>query len=124
MLDDLGIFQTDPTHLYEDNEASIAMANAQRPTRRARHVDLRHFSLMDWVEINQIVMSSISTNDNPADGLTKALGPHIFARHLSSLLGKHQPDYCDFRQFLHIYLIVCFVSCFASQYCCIIHVCL
>ena len=47
MLNDLGIQQDTAMALFEDNEAAIAMANASRPTRRTRHMDIKHFALMD-----------------------------------------------------------------------------
>ena len=96
LLDDLGIHQNAATPLHEDNNAAIAMANASRPTRRTRHIDIKHFALMDWVATDQLVLMSISTHDNPADGLTKSLGPHLFQRHCATLLGKRKPSYCDF----------------------------
>ena len=96
MLNNLGIHQDTATPLFEDNEDAIAMANASRPTRRTRHMDIKHFALMDWVATDQLVLMSISTHDNPADGLTKSLGPHLFRRHSATLLGKRKPIYCDF----------------------------
>ena len=94
LLDELNIEQTAATKLYEDNSGAISMANAQRPTRRTRHLDICHFALLDWVETDQIVMETISTHDNPADALTKILGPQLFSRHSSTLLGKRKHTYC------------------------------
>ena len=96
ILNELGHFQNSATTLYEDNNAAIAMANAQRPTRRTRHMDIRHFALLQWVELDEIVLSYISTSDNPADGFTKPLGPTLFSRHATTLLGKRKPHYCAF----------------------------
>ena len=96
MLNDLGIPQDSATPLYEDNQAAIAMANAQRSTQRTRHMDIKHFALLEWVYTDQLILSSISTHDNPADGMIKSLGPNLFARHSSTLLGKRQPSYCSF----------------------------
>ena len=96
ILNDLDIPQDSATALFEDNAAAIAMANAQRPTRRTRHMDIKHFALLDWVATDQLILSAISTHDNPSDGLTKALGPQLFARHTSTLLGKRKPSYCSF----------------------------
>ena len=96
LLDELGIEQTTATKLYEDNSGAILMANAQRPTRRTRHLDIRHLALLDWVETDQIVLEAISTHDNPADALTKILGPQLFSRHSFTLLGKRKPMYCTF----------------------------
>ena len=96
LLNDLNITQPDATVLYEDNAAAIAMANASRPTRRTRHMEIKHFALLDWVATDQMLLSAISTHDNPADGLTKSLGPYLFARHTATLLGKRQPSYYNF----------------------------
>jgi len=93
---DLCIDQTTATTLYEDDAAAVAMTNASRPTRRTSQMNIKHFALLDWVSTNQLILSSISTHDNPADRLTKSLGLQLFSRHASSLLGKKKPSYCDF----------------------------
>jgi len=51
ILWDLGVPQEAATLLYEDNDAATAMANAQKPTPRTRHMDIRFFALSEyWVE--------------------------------------------------------------------------
>ncbi len=45
MLWDLGVPQEAATVLYEDNDACTAMGNAQKPTSRTRHMDIKTFSL-------------------------------------------------------------------------------
>jgi len=96
ILNELGITQDSATPLYEDNAAAIAMANTSRPTRRTRHMDIQHFALLYWVATDHLILMAISTHDNPADGLTKSLGPHLFARHSITMLGKRKPSYCEF----------------------------
>ena len=96
IMTQLGFEPTGAKTLYEDNAAAIAMANAQRPTRRTRHLDIKHFALLDWTETDQVILSSISTHDNPANGMTKALGPQLFSRHSTTILGKRKPAYCQF----------------------------
>ena len=96
MLSDLGIAQESATRGHEDNEAAISMANAQCSTQRTCHMEIKIFALLDWVETYQIILSRISTHDNPADGLTKALGPQLFSRHSATLLEKRKPTYCKF----------------------------
>lgn len=96
LLDSLNCTQFSATKLYEDNNAAIAMANSSKPTRRTRHVELRHFTLLDWTETDQVLLFCIATADNPADALTKALGPQSFTRHSCTLLGKRKPAYCQF----------------------------
>ena len=56
MLNDLDIHQYEATNLYEDNTAAIAMANVSRLTRRTRHMEIKHFALLDWVATNQTIL--------------------------------------------------------------------
>ena len=93
ILDSLNVQQSDATPIYDDNAVAIAMANSSRPTRRTRHIELKHFAGLDWTETNQLILSTISANDNPVDGLIKILGPQTFARHSVILLGKCKPSY-------------------------------
>ena len=69
------------------------MANAQQPTKRTRHMDIKHFILQQWVEKDLILLRRISTADNYADALTKATSRIIFHRHMSYIMGKHKPQY-------------------------------
>lgn len=96
VLDQLGLDTSKATPLYEDNAAAIALANAQRPTCRSRHLNIRYLALMDWVKQDNIVLAPILTHNNLADGLTKSLQPVLFERHCASLLGKRKPKYCTF----------------------------
>ena len=96
ILGELSLPPNHATPLYEDNEAAIALANSKRPTRRTQHMEILHFALLDWVETDQLLLSAISTHDNPADAMTKALGPQLFHRHSATLLGKRKPTYCNF----------------------------
>ena len=47
---DLGIPQCSATVLYEDNDAAIAMANAQKPTPRRSHMDIKFRVPAEWVD--------------------------------------------------------------------------
>jgi hypothetical protein len=42
---DLGIPQEVATVVYEDNDACTAMGNAQKPTPRTCHIDIKYFLL-------------------------------------------------------------------------------
>ena len=93
MLEELDLEQENATIIYEDNNGALLMANAQRPTRRTRHLDIRHFSLLDWVQSDLILLHAISTHDNASDALTKALAPILFWRHNATLMGMRPPSY-------------------------------
>ena len=93
ILDQIGVSQQHATILFEDNQGALLMANAQQPTKRTRHMDIKHFSLQDWVKRDLIRLKRIATNDNYSDVMTKATGRVIFYRHVEYILGKHQPAY-------------------------------
>lgn len=93
IFEDLGIPQEDATILYEDNTGALMMANAQQPTKRTRHMDIKHFSLLDWVERDLLLLQNISTHDNAADAMTKFLGRQLFYRHFDTYMGRRIPSY-------------------------------
>ena len=93
ILDDLGIYVKDATPMYIDNAGARQMANAQKPTRRTKHLDIRYFALTGWTERDLIILKPISASDNNSDALTKALGRQLFTRHKSTLLGHRRPMY-------------------------------
>ena len=93
ILWDLDIPQEAATLLYEDNDGCTAMGNAQKPTTRTRHIDIKFFTLCDWVERDLMLLDRIDTSINMADHLTKALQPTLFHRHADYLLGHIPPNY-------------------------------
>ena len=93
ILEDLGFEQQNATVLYEDNNGALLMANAQQPTRRTRHMDIKKFALLAWVEQDLMILKTIKTAENAADGMTKALHKQLFARHADTILGRRVPAY-------------------------------
>ena len=93
ILEDLGFEQQDATVLYEDNHGALLMANAQQPTRRTRHMDIKKFALLDWVERDLMILKAIKTAENAADGMTKALAKQLFSRHADTIMGRRVPTY-------------------------------
>ena len=93
ILDEIGIPQDYATVLYEDNQGALLMANAQQPTKRTRHMDIKNFALQDWVKNDLIELVRISTNDNYSDVMTKATGRVLFYRHMNYVMGKILPKY-------------------------------
>jgi hypothetical protein len=74
ILRELHCTQEQPTPLYMDNEAAIAMINERKPTTRSRHIDIQHFAIQEWRRRGDIVMHHIPGIINPSDQATKALG--------------------------------------------------
>ena len=93
LLEEIGLRQEEATILYEDNQGALLMANAQRPTKRTKHMDLKHFGLQEWVQRDLIILNRINTSDNYADAMTKPLARTLFYRHMNYILGKIVPEY-------------------------------
>ena len=93
ILWDLDIPQEVATVAYEDNDGCTAMGNAQKPTPRTRHIDIKYFALCDWVERDLILLDRIDTSINLADHLTKILSRILFHRHADFILGHIPPKY-------------------------------
>jgi len=95
IMKDVGLEQEDATVLYEDNNGALLMANAQQPTRRTRHIDIKHFALLDWVEQDMLILEHIPTSDNVADAMTKTLSKTLFYRHYDTYMGIRVPMHCQ-----------------------------
>ena len=93
ILWDLDIPQEATTIAYEDNDGCKAMGNAQKPTSRTRHIDIKYFALCEWVERDLIILEWIDTSINIADHRTKILSRTLFHRHADYLLGHVPPKY-------------------------------
>ena len=93
VLWDLGIPQEAATVLYEDNDACTAMGNAKKPTPRTRHMDIKYFSICEWVDRDLMILERIDTKLNISDHLTKGLSRALFHRHADFLLGHIPPAY-------------------------------
>ncbi len=93
ILWDLGIPQHAASILYEDNDACTAMAMAQKPTSRTRHMDIKYHVICEWVEQDLLKLDRIDTTVNMADLFTKSLGPTLFYCHTDYVLGHVAPPY-------------------------------
>jgi hypothetical protein len=93
ILYDLGIPQQAASVIYEDNDGCTAMANAQKPTPRTRHMDIKYFALSEWVEMDLMFLERIDTSINEADHFTKILDRTLFYRHVDHIMGHIPPPY-------------------------------
>ena len=93
ILQELGVEQLLPTVIYEDNNGARLMTNAQQPTRRTRHVELKQFAVLQWVEDEQILFGDIGTAHNISDSLTKQTGRTKFHQHHDILMGRLRPEH-------------------------------
>ena len=90
---DLRIPQTAASMLYKDNDACIAMANAQKPTTQTCQMDIKYHVICEWVNRDLICLERSDTTVNMSDYLTKQLGPMLFHPHVDYIMGRVPPQY-------------------------------
>jgi hypothetical protein len=95
ILDEIDLPQDEATILYIDNNGALMMGNAQQPTRRTRHLELKKFAIIDWVKKDLLIMKRISTSDNCSDALTKQTCRQLFYRHFDYIMGRIIPNYVN-----------------------------
>ena len=96
LLEDLGRPQHDATVMFEDNRGALFMANAQQASTRTRHIDIKHFALVDWVEQDLMILEDIKTAENSSDAMTKATAKILFYRHMDTIMGRRTPKHISF----------------------------
>ena len=74
-------------HVFEDNSGALEMAKIHKYRPRTKHLNVRLHHFRDYVERKEISIHVISTNDQPADFLTKALNVETLERHRLTVLG-------------------------------------
>jgi hypothetical protein len=88
ILDETQVPQEDTTTLFIDNNGATMMGNTQQPTWQTRHLELKKFALLDWIQHDLVLMKQISTNDNCSDTMTKQTGKQLFYWHFDYIMGK------------------------------------
>jgi hypothetical protein len=69
-------------HVFEDkNSGALEMARIHKYRPRTKHLNVRLHDFRDYVERQEITIHPISTHDQPADFLTKALNEENLRKH-------------------------------------------
>ena len=85
------IGETTPTiscKIFEDNSGAIEMATVHKWRPRTKHIATKYHHFRDYVTSGQIKMEYISTDNQPADILTKPVNEQINTRHKITIMGK------------------------------------
>jgi len=80
-----------PIPLHIDNQSAIAIAKNPKFHDRTKHIDIRYHFLRHKVKSGNITLDYVSTNDQPADILTKGLAWEKHKK-FSKELGLHCAD--------------------------------
>ena len=90
LLGELGVSAKEPTTVWCDNQAAIAISKNDVNHNRTKHIDIKHHFVRDAVKTEQVKIEWISTSEQVADVLTKALDKNQFARLRDDGLGMSQ----------------------------------
>ena len=76
-----------PAILYQDNQSTIRLLkNGKSSSDRTKHIKIRYFWLKDRVDVKDILMEYMPTEDMIADILTKPLQGDLFIRLRKALM--------------------------------------
>lgn len=91
LLGEIGATQSKPTPLLMDNQTAIRMALVESQQGRRKHIDVKHHKI---VELNGKELSCqwVSTVDELADLLTKALPQRVFDHLRDIILGRVESE--------------------------------
>lgn len=64
--------------LFSDNKAAIALAKNDILHSRSKHIDIKHHFIREQLDSGLITLQWISSEQQLADALTKALSPRVF----------------------------------------------
>jgi hypothetical protein len=73
-LTDLGVAQTGPTPIAEDNQGAIKLSLNDVNHSRTKHIDIRHHFVRERSQAGDIELVACATKDMAADMLTKGVG--------------------------------------------------
>ncbi|KAH9752994.1 hypothetical protein KPL71_014922 [Citrus sinensis] len=80
ILKDLQFNQDAATTIYCDNMSAIALTKNPVFHAKSKHIELRYHYIRDLVNKGEVNMEFISTNEQPADFLTKAINIEKFEK--------------------------------------------
>ena len=82
LLEQLGFKTSRPITLYEDNKAAILFAEHPGDHRRSKHIGTRRYFVREAVTNGEIELVYVNTEDQPPDGMTKALQPALHRKYV------------------------------------------
>ena len=88
LMGSLGFTQKEPTTIFEDNMGCIGMSENPIMHQRSKHIDIIRFHFIrETVASGQVLLTFISTTEQLADLLTKALPKSRTQRLRDQVLG-------------------------------------
>jgi len=85
LLKELQVKQQQPSQVFVDNESAKKLANNPVFHSRTKHIDVRHHSVRERIELKEIDVLRVPGVDNVADAFTKLLARPAFEKHRAAM---------------------------------------
>ena len=91
LVGEIGLVQTSPMQIHEDNQSCIKIASNPELHGRSKHIDIRYHFVQEKVERKEIIIDYCNTKEMIADIFTKALNKDQFCSLRERLRVKSNP---------------------------------
>lgn len=82
-------YDVGPVKVYQDNKSTILMASKGKPvSSRTRHIAIRYFFIKDRINLGDIEISYVGTEDMLADFFTKPLQGSLFVKMRNTIMNN------------------------------------
>jgi len=85
---ELGVKNPEPIEVYTDNQPAIDLIHRDGDSKRARALNIRIHRLRELQQQKLIEVKYLSTDQMPADALTKQLNSAAFEKHIKTLTAQ------------------------------------
>jgi hypothetical protein len=89
LLEELGFHMPKPIKTYKDYKAAILFSDHPGDHRRSKHIDTWRYFVREAVTNGEIQLVYVNTEDQLADGMTKALQPALHRKCLDNYLSHY-----------------------------------
>ena len=89
LLESMGVKQSEPTMIFEDNQACIALSKNSLVNARSKHIDIKYHFNREKVESGEVVLKYCPSAEMIADVMTKPLPAPQHRALIKLMMGGH-----------------------------------
>ena len=89
LLDSMGVKQSEPTMIFEDNQACIALSKNSLVNTRSKHIDIKYHFNREKVESGEVVLKYCPSTEMITDVMTKPLPAPRHRALIKLIMGGH-----------------------------------
>jgi hypothetical protein len=89
LLDSMGVKQSEPTMIFEDNKTCITLSKNSLVNTKSKHIDIKYHFNRDKVESGEVVLKYCPSAEMIADVMTKPLSAPQHRALTMLMMGGH-----------------------------------